>query len=414
VGREHVQRSLLSGVDILFTNSWVYNVVNYSVVVAGTNSAPFLDNVTLAWSTGNKPLAHMEVQSCGNLVIVDCQFIQGTYGMDISPTGAGVFSIYCSNSFFDSCGTAGLNIQSGANVVRCKFDQCWFCSTVNGVVMNNTSIAGVDFDNCEVSNNSANGFLVTAAADWSVTHSRAAGNTTAGISVAASPTTMKFHISDCQIGAVNPGFGANATGIVVAPGTYGSYTIVDNDLLNNTTAMNDAGTATNGKIVAANLGLSVAPLPVIATPAAVGTTETVAYQMSLPANSLLVGTTIRVVTHGIGTGTGPRVLPRLCIGRAGTTSDTQVCATTAAAITSGTGWAVEAYITIRSIGSGGTALGNLKITGDNLLTAMRASAQTATVAVNTTVPNFLSLTLLGAGTSIAITVVNAFAEVVRQ
>lgn len=404
----------LTGVDVLFTNSWVYNVVNYSVVVAGTNSAPFLDNVTLAWSTGNKPLAHMEVQACGNLVMVDCQCVQGTYGMDVSPTGSGVFSLYCSNSFFDSCVTAGLNIQPGANVVRCKFDQCWFCTAVNGVVMNNTSIAGLDFDNCEISNNSANGFLVTAAADWSVTHSRAAGNTVAGINVAASPTTMKFHISDCQIGAVNPGFGANATGIVVASGTYGSYTIVDNDLLNNTKAMSDAGTATNGKIVAGNSGLSVAPLPMIATPAAVGTTETVAHQMSLPANSLLVGTTIRVLAHGIAIGTGPTILPRLRIGTAGTTSDTQVCATTAAAITSGTGWAVEAYITIRSLGSGGTALGNIKITGDNLLTAMRASAQTATVPVNTAVANFLSFTLRGGGSGIAITVVNAFAEVVRQ
>src|SRR5439155_19176325 len=151
----------------------------------------------------------------------------------------------------------------------------------------------------------------TAAADWSVTHCRAAGNAVAGISVAASPTTMKFHISDCQIGAVNPGFGANATGIVVASGTYGSYAIVDNDLLNNTKVMSDAGTATNGKIVAGNSGLSVAPLPMIATTAAVGTTETVAYQMSFPANSLLVGTTIRVVAHGIATAAGPTVLPRL-------------------------------------------------------------------------------------------------------
>jgi hypothetical protein len=64
--------------------------------------------------------------------------------------------------------------------------------------------------------------------------------------------------------------------------------------------------------------------------------------------------------------------------------------------------------------SGGTALGNIKITGDNLLTAMRASAQTATVPVNTAVANFLSFTLPGGGSGIAITVVNAFAEVVRQ
>ena len=49
-----------------------------------------------------------------------------------------------------------------------------------------------------------------------------------------------------------------------------------------------------------------------------------------------------------------------------------------------------------------------------VVTAEMASAQTATVPVNTAVANFLSFTLRGGGGGIAITVVNAFAEVVRQ
>jgi hypothetical protein len=42
------------------------------------------------------------------------------------------------------------------------------------------------------------------------------------------------------------------------------------------------------------------------------------------------------------------------------------------------------------------------------------SAQTAAVPVNTTVANFLSLSLKAATSAITVTTVNAFAEVVRQ
>ena len=56
----------------------------------------------------------------------------------------------------------------------------------------------------------------------------------------------------------------------------------------------------------------------------------------------------------------------------------------------------------------------ITITGDNLLTAMRASAQTAPVAVNTAVANFLSFTLRGTGNNIAITVVNVDSKPVER
>lgn len=290
----------LSGVNNLFTNSWVYNVVRYSCVVLGANSAPFLDSVTLAWSTGNKPTAQLEVQACGNLTVLNCQLIQGTYGMDIAPTGAGVFSVYCCNTFFDSCVTAGLNIQSGANVVRSKFDQCWFCTSVNGVVMNNISIAGVDFDNCEISNNSANGMLISAAADWSVHHSRIAGNTTAGISVAASPTTMKLDISNNLIGSVTPGFGANGTGIILAAGTYGSQRILNNNLMGNTTALTDSTTVTttanNNRLIMGNLGYN--PKSVVAQPAVPTSTTVVWNSTGVDCTVFVKGGTLTAITIG--------------------------------------------------------------------------------------------------------------------
>lgn len=82
----------------------------------------------------------------------------------------------------------------------------------------------------------------------------------------------------------------------------------------------------------------------------------------------------------------------------------------AAAVATGTGWQVDSYVTVRISGSGGKCLGNLKVAA----TAPAKTAQTATVTVNTTVANFLSLTLIGGGTNPVVTVVNAFASTLQQ
>jgi hypothetical protein len=234
--------------------------------------------------------------------------------------------------------------------------------------------------------------------------------------VSASTPPAEIVIAGNMIGAETGGLSGNGQGIVVGAGTYANIRIVDNNLTGNTgVALSDSSTVSspNQKVVSGNTGLSNPPLPLVATPPAItSTTETVVHQMSLPANSLLVGTTIRFTAFGSMTATTPTLQARLRLGTAGTTADAQVCATVAAVVQSGAGWVVEGFVTIRSVGAGGACLGNAWVAGGNAAGGM--SAQTATVPVNTTVANVLSLTLKAATSSISVTTTNAFAEVVRQ
>jgi hypothetical protein len=151
-------------------------------------------------------------------------------------------------------------------------------------------------------------------------------------------------------------------------------------------------------------GLAI-PRPLSVAPATFGATETILYQVLMPANTLLAGTTIGITAHGLITATSPTLLPRLRVGTLGTTGDAQVCALSAgAAITSGTGWRIDSSFTVRTIGSGGTCVGSLHLAA----TAPTKSAQTATVAINTTVQTYLSLTGIGGGTTPVVTLLQAF------
>jgi hypothetical protein len=151
--------------------------------------------------------------------------------------------------------------------------------------------------------------------------------------------------------------------------------------------------------------------PLSTPPATFGAVETILYQIPIPANTLQVGTTIGIIAHGIITATSPTLLPRLRIGTLGTIGDTQCAALAAgAAIATGTGWQIDAYWTCRTIGAGGTCIGNYNLAA----TAPAKTAQTATVAINTTVANFLSLTAIGGGTTPVVTLAQAYPSWFQQ
>jgi hypothetical protein len=145
--------------------------------------------------------------------------------------------------------------------------------------------------------------------------------------------------------------------------------------------------------------------PLSTAPPTFGAVDTILYQIPLPANTLQVGTTIGIVAHGIITATSPTLLPRLRIGPLGTVGDPQ-CAALAAggAIATGTGWQVDSYWTCRTIGAGGTCMGNYTLEG----TAPLKTAQAGTTAINTTVNNFLTMTAIGGGTTPVVTLQQAF------
>jgi pectate lyase-like protein/parallel beta helix pectate lyase-like protein len=399
------------GVAVTLQDCFMRNNVRYNYLAEIDDGSIYMRG---CWCDNdfNQSTAGLEITQ-GAAVMSDCQLMRCRTGIDIPVAVGGIFSMFVQNCFLDNCLTAAMSITGTNAFQRCKFLQTWFSSSVNGVVINNVAATAVEFQDCDFYLNTANGMLITACSEWSVSFSRFAANTTAGIQVSASSPASDFAVVDCLIGPLaNSSTGVNGAGIIINAGTYANIKIVDNNLQGNTgAALTDGSTVTGQKQIADNLGLSVAPLPYVAS-VTIAAVEAIPAggQIALPAGSLLVGTTFMVIAHGAITATVPTILPRIRLGTLGTTADTIVCALAATAITTGTGWQVIGYVTIRTIGSGGTAVGNLTLDG----TTAARTLQTATVAVNTTVANFLSFTLTGGGTTPVITPANVFWQVVRQ
>jgi pectate lyase-like protein/parallel beta helix pectate lyase-like protein len=402
------------GVATTVSDCLIRNTVRYGIYANIDDGSPFLHNVFMdndyAQSTSGLQLTQ------GAAVMSNVQIMRHDIGMNCPVAAGGLFSTFGANCFFDNCRTAGLSITGPGtpNVFdRGKFVQSWFGSSTNGVVLNNTGIRGIDFDHCDFYLNSANGLQLLAATEVGLNYCRFANNTTAGINAPVTGGSPDVAIMNCLVGPILGALTGNGAGIILS-GTLSNLRIDGNNLAGNTgAALTDTSTVANPnqKMIANNSGLSVAPLPYVIS-ATIGATETIPTggQVYLPAGSPLVGTTFKIIAHGIMTATSPTILPRIRLGTLGTPGDTQVCATGATVITTGTGWQVIGYVTIRTIGAGGTAIGNLVL---DCSTPAR-TAQTATVAINTTVANYLSFSLVGAGTTPVITPTNVHWEVVRQ
>lgn len=404
------------GVSNWIEDIWIRDTISVGILCDIDDGTSYIRNLWLD-SIYSQPAAGVRVTQ-GSIIMSDSNIMRARIGLDFPIAAGGIFSPFVINCFLDNCADAGMSITGPGtpNVFdRGKFCQCWFSSSTNGVVLNNTGIRGVDFVDSDFYLNSANGLQLLAAQEVGIEFCRFANNTTAGINAPVTGGPPDLAVKNCLVGPVGSSLTGNGQGIITS-GTLNSLAITNNNLAGNTgAALNEGSTVANPgqKIITDNAGLSVPPAPMVTTPATFAAVETVITaggQLYLPANSLLVGTTIKVTCFGIISATTPTLLARLRIGTAGTTADTQACATAAAAVATTTGWFVEGLFTVRTIGSGGTCLGNILLEG----TAPIKTAQTATVAVNTTVANFLSFTLIGGGTTPVVTVVQAFMEIVKQ
>lgn len=413
--QNHYDTINTGGVACWIDDVWIRDAINGGILADLDDGTPYIHNLWMD-SIYAQPAYGVRCTQ-GSIIMSDSNIMRARIGLDFPIATGGIFSPFIVNCFLDNCADAGMSITGpgSPNVFdRGKFCQCWFSSSVNGVVLNNTGIRGVDFVDCDFYINSANGLQLLAAEEVGIDFCRFANNTTAGINAAVTGGSPDVAIMNSLVGPVGTSLTGNGTGIILS-GTLKTLRIMGNNLHGNTGApLSDTSTVANvdQKQIVANTGLAVASRPRIVSTTISGTTEAVVAeaQISLPANSLRVGTSFILNAHGIITATGPTILPRLRIGTAGTTSDTQICATAATTITTATGWAVTAYFTIRTIGSSGTGIGNLALEGS---TPAR-TAQSATVTVNTTVANFLSFTLQGGGTSPIITPVVAIWQVPQQ
>lgn len=394
------------------------NAPNGQCILINGSGDRYISRLTTDNGSNPTGFAGVRVTECASLVISDSNIIHAGTCLALEPaTGKTVPSVECVNCFFDTSVKGMAITPAGTGVVlRSKFTNCWFGTHSGaGVEMNGSATAwdAITFCNCDFYGNAIGISCPSSGGKWEVIGSRFAGNTTAGISVTAG-ATHDLKVQGNYFGS-QAAFGVNAIAMTLAAGAYLGIDISGNSFGTNTLQLVDNGptTAPNAKFIFDNTGLAVAPLPMVATPATITTTtETVVYQMTLPVNSLLVGTTIKITVMGIITATAPVITARLKIGTLGTSGDTEVCVTNpaATAVATGTGWLIEFWVTVRSIGSGGTVLGNGILEG----TASAKTIRTTTAAVNTTVANFLSATLVIGGTTPVCTIVNAFAEVIRQ
>jgi hypothetical protein len=187
----------------------------------------------------------------------------------------------------------------------------------------------------------------------------------------------------------------------------------------------DSVTGTWNSKTPAGISAPIAP-PVgntasVAVSAALNTVETLITPATpIPANFLQVGTTYRITVSGTCTSTVANLSTfTIRLGTAGTVADTSIATITCTAAASGAAIPFQAvfYVTIRSIGAGGTAMGsgslvNTGITGISA-NGVGGGGSTATAAVNTTVANFIEVTYKSAAATTTSTFQMAIVELAK-
>lgn len=124
------------------------------------------------------------------------------------------------------------------------------------------------------------------------------------------------------------------------------------------------------------------------------TTETnFSTNFAIPANTLTVGTVIRLVAHGkysTDAVTAGNVTVRV---KLGSTTLNTMPATTLSAGTAEDGWKVETYFTVRTIGATGTVISNTEFTLEGKTALAYDDANTGTITIDTTASQTLQISV---------------------
>lgn len=385
--------------DCSFTNT-----VNFSIQMDGTNANAYISNTSADCSPAS--VCHVEINACGSLLISDSDFIRATNNMRLNPDSGtkGVFSVYCSNVFFDTSAASSVKVLGGAagtNVQRVKFVNCWFSGSVTGCEFaansSTNKATAIDFIGCDIFSNSSNGILATEVQDFSLSNCRLAGNATAGINILATAGSVtKFNIQNCTVGPT-AGVGANGIGINIQAGTYGSYNVTGNNVAGNTSSNNitDAGTTatTDLKNVEDNVGhLMKGQIGSANNTVTSGVAETLIMSARIPANAVSIGQVFRVTLYGNSSSTGTLAV-KVKVGANGSTADTALWtpATSAAQVANHRS-SVSALLMVKAIGGAGTISGDGLARFSNLFVEEAVVAAPATQTIVTTAAWFIDVT----------------------
>jgi hypothetical protein len=148
-----------------------------------------------------------------------------------------------------------------------------------------------------------------------------------------------------------------------------------------------------------------------------GTAQVQVISFTIPANTLLVGSTFRIRASGTGGSNASANTFRVRIGTTTLTGNIAATLATTGTAAASIPFSIDAIATIRSIGATGSALGSISL-NNNTSTgiANKASAvgqTTATVVVNTTVQNIIELTFQPANAATNVVIYNAVIEIVK-
>ncbi len=384
----------------LVSNCGFTSTLNRGIVLDGKDANTIIEKVIMDGPLGQQQVG-LELLQCGSVLVSNCDLIRSVNNLRFNGPAypAGVFSAYFVNTFFDTAAGSSVLFTGTGAAQRVKFTNCWFSGSVTGCDFNSTASTlptAIDFIGCDIFGNSQRGIYARGVQDFAITNCKIAGNTTAGVELTASAGSVtKVNLTSNTIGPT-AGFGANGYGVLINAGTYGGYSIKNNDVRGNTTQnIADNGTVATSdlKVINDNVGHIITGSigNLAATAASGGTSNTALLTVRVPPNAAQAGQVFRFKLFGISSSLGTLIF-RVHAGSTGAvTTDGQVWQSiTSAAQAANQRAGIDGLLTVRTAGTSGSvqceALGYAQAA---LLPSVVAAVTTP--AVNTVTPWFITL-----------------------
>lgn len=219
-----------------------------------------INEIVMDHPAGAQPATGILVTSVQDVTISNCNLIHCGDDLKLAPpTGKTTASVWATNTFFDTA-VRGVSINpTGGNVIRVRFDSCWFSSHTNqGVAIDSSGgglIDGVTFIDPHCHLNTSNGFQIFTGGNTkniNVIGGAMAQNGGSGIAVGVGSTDFFFR--DVRAGAIDGLTGNTGSGIFVDTGCT-NFEISDSRFVGNTVSGYNGGSfGATGAVVKGNTG----------------------------------------------------------------------------------------------------------------------------------------------------------------
>jgi hypothetical protein len=205
---------------------------------------------------GSPHFAGLSVANCGDITMLDCQFIYGAQCGYIAPgSGQSVVSIKSTATWYDQGTTYCIVIApTGTGFVgRCSFNDGWASggggitpavgismAASGSAVIDNVSINDMDVYGC-VFGISCDGVGIK---NLMISGNKIAGNSSIGLNL--NNITLGALVTGNRIGTAG-GFGVNGIGVAIT-GTSNFISVIGNDLRLNTTVLTNSASGTGNRV----------------------------------------------------------------------------------------------------------------------------------------------------------------------